>query len=254
MSQKMNGSLDAAALLGKRTAELHLAFASTKHREFKPEPLVQAYQRRIEKLLLREAKSALNTLRLKLRELPLTVQDEAASVLAKQKTIENRLKALLKSPIQVSKIRIHGDYHLGQVLFTGSDFIIIDFEGEPMRSLAERREKRPAFQDLAGMIRSLHYAAFASLLQDETFAKADVKKLLPFAEDWFYQTSRAFLNSYLETVKGAPFVPKSKIERERLLQTFLLSKAIYELSYELNHRPDWVMIPLRGISQLFSDR
>jgi maltose alpha-D-glucosyltransferase/alpha-amylase len=159
----------------------------------------------------------------------------------------------MQSPINVDKIRVHGDYHLGQVLFTGKDFVIIDFEGEPMRPIEERRQKRPAFQDLAGLIRSFHYAVYAALLQDHSPTKDDLKRLMPFGEIWFYEVSRAFLKSYLEAVNCASFVPKTLDEQERLLRAFLLSKAMYELLYELNNRPDWVMIPLRGIVQILSE-
>jgi len=242
-----------ATQLGKRTAELHLALASSKRVAFKPERLTAENQRFIQDELIAEATDALKLLRAKFDTLPDDAKELAEWILTHRSKIFSRLKSLMQSPINVDKIRVHGDYHLGQVLFTGKDFVIIDFEGEPMRPIEERRQKRPAFQDLAGLIRSFHYAVYAALLQDHSPTKDDLKRLMPFGEIWFYEVSRAFLKSYLEAVNCASFVPKTLDEQERLLRAFLLSKAMYELLYELNNRPDWVMIPLRGIVQILSE-
>jgi maltose alpha-D-glucosyltransferase / alpha-amylase len=154
----------------------------------------------------------------------------------------------------VVKIRIHGDYHLGQVLVTGKDFVITDFEGEPLRSYSERRLKRSPLRDVAGMIRSLHYAAYGSLFLDNQIRKEDFKKLIPYAEQWYHYMSGFFMAAYLETVEGSPFIPKDKADLDTLMTTFLLEKAIYELNYELNNRPDWVIIPLRGIKELMKNK
>ncbi len=242
-----------ASRLGTRTAELHLALASSSRRAFKPGRLTKAHQAEIQTELMSEATATLKLLRAKFETLPDEAKHLAEWILIRRSKIFARLKSLMESSVAVHQIRIHGDYHLGQVLFTGNDFVIIDFEGEPMRPIEERRKKRPAFQDLAGMIRSFHYAAYAALLQDETRSKSAVRDLAPFGELWFHEVSRTFLKSYLEVAHDAPFVPKSLDARERLLQTFLLSKAMYELLYELNNRPDWVMIPLRGIVQILSE-
>jgi maltose alpha-D-glucosyltransferase/alpha-amylase len=242
-----------ATQLGKRTAELHLALASSKRVAFKPERLTAENQRFIQDELIAEATDALKLLRAKFDTLPDDAKELAEWILTHRSKIFSRLKSLMQSPINVDKIRVHGDYHLGQVLFTGKDFVIIDFEGEPMRPIEERRQKRPAFQDLAGLIRSFHYAVYAALLQDHSPTKDDLKRFMPFGEIWFYEVSRVFLKSYLDAVNCAPFVPKMLDEQERLLRAFLLSKAMYELLYELNNRPDWVMIPLRGIVQILSE-
>jgi maltose alpha-D-glucosyltransferase/alpha-amylase len=148
------------------------------------------------------------------------------------------------------KIRIHGDYHLGQVLFTGKDFIILDFEGEPARSYSERRLKRSPLRDVAGMIRSFHYAAYSGLFLNDQVRKEDMNKLLPFAEQWYHYMSGFFMGAYLETVRDSDFIPKDKEDLEIMLQTYILEKAIYELGYELNSRPDWVVIPLKGIKAI----
>ncbi|MFQ3597474.1 MAG: putative maltokinase [Chloroherpetonaceae bacterium] len=242
-----------ASRLGTRTAELHLALASSKRLAFKPERLSTDNQSEIEAELITEATSALKLLRAKFDTLPDDAKELANWILNRRSKIFSRLKTLMQSPIRVQKIRIHGDYHLGQVLFTGKDFVIIDFEGEPMRPIEERRKKRPAFQDLAGMIRSFHYAVYAALLQNETRSTLAIHHLSPFGELWFHEISHMFLKSYLDLTDGLPFVPKTLDEKDRLLNTFLLSKAMYELMYELNNRPDWVMIPLRGIVQILSE-
>jgi maltose alpha-D-glucosyltransferase / alpha-amylase len=160
------------------------------------------------------------------------------------------LKNIYKHKIDVTKIRIHGDFHLGQVIFTGRDFILTDFEGEPARSYSERRLKRSPLRDVAGMIRSFHYAAYASLFLDNQIRKSDFPKLIPYIDQWYHYISQFFMRAYLETVQGSSFIPKSKDDLLILMRTFLLEKAIYELNYEINNRPDWVVIPLRGIKTL----
>ena len=149
--------------------------------------------------------------------------------------------------------RIHGDYHLGQVLFTGSDFVIIDFEGEPARPLEERRKKRSPLQDVAGMLRSFHYAAYAPLLQQENGerpSREELRAWVKCAQYWQKWVSAAFLKAYLEVSENSIVIPQEREELALLLDLYLLDKAIYELGYELNNRPTWVRIPLDGISQL----
>ncbi len=148
------------------------------------------------------------------------------------------------------KIRNHGDFHLGQVLFTGKDFVILDFEGEPARSFSERRLKRSPLRDVAGMIRSYHYAAYSGLILNDQYSKEDINTLSPWAEQWYHYMSGFYMKAYLDTVKGKDFIPEDKEDLAMLMETFLLEKAVYELNYELNNRPDWVMIPLRGIKAI----
>jgi maltose alpha-D-glucosyltransferase/alpha-amylase len=147
------------------------------------------------------------------------------------------------------RIRIHGDYHLGQVLYTGKDFVIIDFEGEPARSLTERRLKRSPLRDVAGMLRSFHYAAHHAI-----FARLSRPEDLPAMEQWaaFWQlwVSTGFLQSYLEVAGQGGFLPWEEEQFQVLLDAFCLEKAMYELGYELNNRPEWVKLPIQGILQL----
>ncbi len=129
----------------------------------------------------------------------------------------------------------------------------MDFEGEPSRSYGERRLKYSALRDVAGMIRSFHYAAYGSLFLDNQIRKEDIATLLPFVEQWYHYMSGYFMKAYLNTVRGASFIPRDDKDIEVLLQTFLLQKAIYELNYELNNRPDWVIVPIRGIKSIIKN-
>jgi maltose alpha-D-glucosyltransferase/alpha-amylase len=151
------------------------------------------------------------------------------------------------------KARIHGDYHLGQVLFTGNDFIIIDFEGEPARSLSERRLKKSPMVDVAGMIRSFHYAAYTALFKHVLFRAEEMSDLEVWVDLWYSSVSGVFLESYLEATQEASFIPKNEEDVTLMLEIYLLEKAVYEIGYELNNRPDWIGIPLKGIKRLMEE-
>jgi maltose alpha-D-glucosyltransferase/alpha-amylase len=239
-------------LLGERTAELHLALSSGEQPAFRPEAFSLHYQRSLFSSLQSLVRVAFSNLSRNLHTLPENVRAEAQEVLGMKADILQRLKQIYDHKIEVTKIRIHGDYHLGQVLFTGKDFLILDFEGEPARGYSERRLKYSALRDVAGMIRSLHYAAYGSLLLDNQIRKEDIDKLLPYTEQWFHYMSGFFMEAYLKTAAAAPFVPREKTDLQILMQTFLLQKAIYELNYELNNRPGWVLVPLHGIKSIMS--
>ncbi|MDQ6692712.1 MAG: maltose alpha-D-glucosyltransferase, partial [Candidatus Dormibacteraeota bacterium] len=233
--------LERAALLGRRTAELHLALASDPDdAAFAPAPSTMLDQRSVYQSVRAQANLALDMLR---QPLPASVQDDARLLLELEGELMGRLRGLLQRPITASRIRTHGDYHLGQVLWTGGDFVIIDFEGEPARPLAERRLKRWPQRDVAGMLRSFDYASHTAL---RARPKVDPR----LARDWSIAVRDAYLHSYYEVAGGAPFLPPDETGRTILLDTFLLEKALYEVRYELNNRPEWVGIPLRGVLQL----
>jgi len=239
------------SLLGIRTAEMHIALASgVDLPDFKPEDFSLHYQRSIFSSLQSLVRVTFQSLGKTVKKLPDDVKQEAEELLAMKDQILTKMKKIHSRKIDTTKIRIHGDYHLGQVLFTGKDFVILDFEGEPALSYSERRLKRSALRDVAGMLRSLHYAAYGSLFLDNQVRQEDVSKLLPFVEQWYHYMSGFFMKSYLETVKDNPIIPQKKEDLEVLIQTFLLQKAVYELNYELNNRPGWVMVPLRGIKAI----
>ena len=178
---------------------------------------------------------------------------EAERVLEAESELLKTFATAFRQPIAAMRTRIHGDYHLGQVLYTGSDFVIIDFEGEPARPIAERSVKLSPLQDVAGMLRSFHYAAFASVFAMGAGANAhgeEARQRLKAAQVWYLCVAAHFTNAYLDEAGGASFIPANEEQLATLLRLHLLEKAVYELNYELNNRPDWVRIPLAGIRSL----
>jgi maltose alpha-D-glucosyltransferase / alpha-amylase len=177
----------------------------------------------------------------------------AQHVLAAEKEIIVSLQQITGHRIQTRKCRIHGDLHLGQALFTGKDFVFIDFEGEPARTLNERRLKRSPLRDVAGMIRSFHYAAVSSLLNHGVNHPGDIPFLEPWMDAWYVFVSGIYLQSYLKTVGESGLVPRERLDLGTLLRALLLEKAVYELGYELNNRPEWLAVPLRGIEMILRE-
>jgi len=249
-TQTIGAYLDSARLLGKRTAELHLALSSdATDIIFAPERISPQDQRSIYQSISGLSMRAMELLRSQLSRLPQDAREDARGVLELEPQIAHALKAFLVRRLTTTRIRIHGDYHLGQVLYTGHDFVVIDFEGEPTRTLYERRLKRLALRDVAGMLRSFHYACQAALRSDQV-APELLARLQPWARLWVDSVSVVFMRSYLATAGSASFTPQTPADLELQLTTMLLEKALYELRYELNSRPDWVRIPLRGIRDL----
>jgi maltose alpha-D-glucosyltransferase/alpha-amylase len=239
-----------AKLLAQRTGELHLALASVRDDPvFAPEPFNAMAQRSVYQSMRALLRRNFDSLKKKLPDVPENLRDEAKEVLGTEKEILAREKRLLDRKTNAAKIRIHGDYHLGQVLSTGKDFVILDFEGEPARPLSERKLKRSALRDVAGMMRSFQYAAYSALWQP-AMRTEDVPFLERWADLWYRQMSSVFLQSYLQTTPGATFVPQNSEDLQILLEAYLLDKAVYEIGYELNNRPDWVIIPIRGIKHI----
>jgi maltose alpha-D-glucosyltransferase/alpha-amylase len=201
--------------------------------------------------MVSEVNHTLQLLRQRLPHLPEAARTDAQQVLDMQAAIRRRFQTLRDRRISTMRIRCHGDYHLGQVLHTGKDFVIIDFEGEPARPLSIRRMKRCPLYDVAGMLRSFHYAAYAALLgQSARVRPEDLPALDPWARFWYTWVSVTFLRKYLEVIAPASLLPSTPEQLRILLDAFLLEKVIYELAYELNSRPDWVKVPLQGILQL----
>jgi maltose alpha-D-glucosyltransferase/alpha-amylase len=200
----------------------------------------------------------LQQLRQNLKSLARADRKLARRLLDQKESLLKRVHSITEIRATGLRIRCHGDYQLGQVLWTGNDFVIIDFEGEPSRSITERRIKRTPIRDVAGMLRSFYYAAFTSLYGKTTprgsspgiIRSKDIEYLAPWARFWYGWVGSTFVRTYLETVKNAFWMPKSQDEIMFFLNLYLLEKAIYELRYELNHRPDWVTIPLRGVLEL----
>jgi len=240
--------VEMTVLLGQRTAELHRALASSEDDPvFDPEPFSLLYQRSIYQSMRNLTMRVMQLLRENLRKLPDDMKEIASEVLGLEKDILERFKMIVGRKIEATKTRLHGDYHLGQVLFTGNNYVIIDFEGEPARTLSERRLKKSPLQDVAGMTRSFHYAAYTSLLRRASVRPEDVPLLEPWADLWYCSISGVFIDSYMKNAGESSFIPANKEDIDVLLSVFMLEKAIYELGYELNNRPDWIMIPIRGI-------
>ncbi|HEY1465807.1 MAG TPA: maltose alpha-D-glucosyltransferase [Acidimicrobiales bacterium] len=236
--------LEWASLLGARTAGLHLALTSdATDADLAPEPMTG-----VERQALYHGARSL-TKRVFRQLASIAAPSECLQeVLAREAEVAQRLRVMSSLRIRAERIRCHGDYHLGQVLWTGKDFVIIDFEGEPNRSLSQRRLKRPALVDVAGMIRSFHYASRAAgirLSRDlNTSLHADLEAWLTL---WYRWVSGTFLDAYLEVARPGGFLPSDPDQLAGLLDFFLLEKAVYELGYEANSRPDWVDIPARGV-------
>ena len=155
--------------------------------------------------------------------------------------------------VNALKTRFHGDYHLGQVLVAEDDFVIIDFEGEPARSLDERRARHSALKDVAGMLRSFDYAARTALAAVVDRRPDELAVMAPPAEAWRRQAESAFLGGYLSAIDGCDACPRDAAERDALLRLFTLEKALYELRYELGNRPTWVGVPLGGLLNLLTE-
>ncbi|HTQ79521.1 MAG TPA: putative maltokinase, partial [Thermoanaerobaculia bacterium] len=251
--------LPAIELLGERTAELHLALASRPDRSgFEPEPFSLLYQRSLYQSIRATLGRNLELLGERVGQLPQAVAGLAAVVLAGRDRLNERFSGLLTAKLSGLRIRTHGHYHLGQVLYTGRDFVILDFEGDPARPLSERRMKRSPLRDVASLVRSFSQAAGAAWSEElkrgvvQGASQAGLAKSLEFWERWI---SAAFLRAYLVRSRAgsASYLPSSRRELSLLLDVFLLERVVYELGDELNHRPDAVGTPLQGIRQILDE-
>jgi len=251
LDELLGVSDDAAAVLGRRTGRLHLALARpTADAAFDPYPFTPADFAQVVGDVRRSAGSVFELLKEVFPRLPDDVVEPASQVLSMRGRLWARLDRLQQLNPACLKIRIHGDYHLGQVLRTGGDFMIIDFEGEPARSLAERRARQAPLRDVAGMLRSFGYAAQVALMSHVARRPGDLERLLPWAQVWERSVCGVFLQGYLSTVEGSGLVPDDRAALEGLLEVYLLDKVLYELRYELNNRPTWVRAPLAGLLSL----
>jgi len=270
--------LPQAELLGLRTAELHRALARGPGEGFRPEPLTALAQRSLYQSMRTTARRSLVMLRQRLRALGPDDEALAREVIEHEELILARLHTVLDARGGV-RSRVHGDLHLGQVLFTGRDFVFVDFEGEPARSYGERTLKRSVLADVAGMLRSYHYAAHSALadlamrgvldVAPETAAGSTPAPGAPgdagvgrdaaragrhreAADRFAFWVGAAYLGGYLPPAEAAGLVPEDRGELDTLLDAYLLDKALYELRYELASRPEWVHLPLLGLRFLLA--
>lgn len=243
--------LEMALLLGRRTAEMHLALtADTTDNNWKMEEFSTLYQRSVFQSMRALVRKNFQKLATNLQVLPEDIQRRAAQILASEKEVISCLHKITGSRLSAMKSRIHGDLHLGQALFTGKDFVFIDFEGEPMFSLNERRLKRSPLRDVAGMIHSLHFAAMTTLVNHGASHPDDIALLEPWLETWYIYVSGSYLKAYLDTMKGSPLLPESRAELEIMLHCFLIHKVVNELGYDLSNRPAGVDLSLRALEML----
>ena len=255
-SELVGSYLQSAQLMGLRIAEMHAALASeTIDPGLVPEPFTPHYQRSVYQSMRNLSGRALQLLRTTLPRLSGREREDAETLLASEKALLERFATITAGPLSAMRIRCHGDLHLGQMLFTGRDFMVIDFEGEPARSLSDRRVKRTPLRDVAGLLRSFHYATFTALLDQSARglvepASEAAHELEMWGRAWNEAVSSAFLGAYLEASRDGPWVPESRNDLNVLLDTSLLEKAVYELTYELNNRPLWVPIALMGLRDL----
>ena len=242
--------LGSAWLLGRRTAQLHLALASrADDPAFAPEPITRMYQRSLYQSMRSQAAATLRRLG-RIRIMP-----GVEELLDREHELLTRFSMITGDRISGQRIRIHGDFHLGQVLWTGRDFIIIDFEGEPARPLSERRIKRSPLRDVAGLLRSFDYATRTAMRSPwvEDLSQESRASLSDWARAWTHWVSATFLGHYFEIAGDGPLLPETLDERRRMLHAHLLDKALYEVAYELDNRPDWLDVPIQGLLELLDE-
>lgn len=243
----LGGHLDIGTILGRRTAELHLALGSgTAENGFSEEPIDRADLDRMAQETQDDVDRALETLKGQFGRLADASRDSAERVLARADEIRARVEEAAQMKPSGGKCRIHGDYHLGQVLVVQNDVTIIDFEGEPQRSLAERTAKTSPLRDVAGMLRSFDYALWTTVFHRIELG-ADPEATAMAVEGWRTDTQGTFLDTYRERMAGSSLHPSDPEAERRLLDLFLIQKAAYEIGYELAMRPDWTQIPLEGL-------
>jgi maltose alpha-D-glucosyltransferase/alpha-amylase len=239
---------DLARLLGTRTAGMHRALArTTGDRAFDPEPAGDEHLAEWRDTLERDAQETLRLLEAGANTLGGEASGLAARVLSQWQEMLAAARALLPARIEGARTRYHGDYHLGQVLLADGDVVIVDFEGEPGRTLLERRAKHSPLRDVAGMLRSFDYAAHVAL--DRMNAPHDRERIAARAQEWLRHAEAAYLDAYLGEMADEPTAPAASAARD-LIRFFSFEKALYEVRYELGNRPDWVRIPMHGLLRL----
>jgi maltose alpha-D-glucosyltransferase/alpha-amylase len=246
-AQLMGAYRDWANRLGRRTAELHIAMSASGERSFEPEPYTTMDQRSKYQTARNLVGRTLGALRR--ADLPAEVRPLAHRVIAAEEAILARFEPLLQHRFDTMRVRVHGELHLGRVLFTGKDYVLTGLGGGRERRLSERRRKGAALRDVASMVRSFHWAASTSLT---TLRPEDQARGAPWAWIWQRWAAAAYVAGYLETAKDGPFVPKSPAAASMLLETTMLERAFVELRSELRRRPEMTVIPLQGILRIMN--
>ncbi len=251
MAEAVGPYLALAGILGRRTGELHARLAAhSQDPGFAPEPFTRHDLRLTAAAMRRNAEEQLSLVERHLDRLGDRRAALAREVLAHRDDMLRLFDEIDGIEAGGQRIRCHGDYHLGQILVTEGDVVIFDFEGEPARSLDERRRKCSPLRDVAGMLRSFSYAALTGLAAATARRPEDMERLAPWAELWERWVGGTFLRAYLDAARPSSILPERPDDIEALLHLFLMDKAAYEISYELNNRPDWIHIPLAGMLRL----
>ena len=243
--------MEMAGLLGERTGQLHLALSSNyEEKAFHPETYSSFYQRSVYQSLRSNVKNTFRLIKKHMNNFDKNLQKEAVKILEFEEDIIDFIAEMLKDKISAKRIRIHGDYHLKQILFTGKDFIITNFEGPANVPISERRLKRSALRDVASMIWSFHFAAFVASFTDDIQGKAENAKSELFAQQWWLYVGNRFLSSYLKTVENADFLPGENEEIEYLFHFYFLEKILLELASCITENSPWVNIPFKGLQYI----
>ncbi|EWY38891.1 alpha-amylase [Skermanella stibiiresistens SB22] len=241
--------LSLAGTLGQRTAELHRALAiESGDPAFEPEPITESDVSSWVEGAKAQAERAFGSLEQAKSKLIGDDLAEAEALLERRGECMDLIGSLLSGGVTSFKTRYHGDYHLGQVLKAQNDWYIIDFEGEPAKSLDQRRAKQAPLRDVAGMLRSFNYAAWAAVKRVEEMQADAGSKVLGSALEWEQRASRAFIGAYHDAILGCPSYPADESVAKSLLDLFTLEKALYEIAYEAANRPTWLGIPIKGVT------
>jgi maltose alpha-D-glucosyltransferase/alpha-amylase len=253
----MASYLEFVRLLGLRTAELHLALAS-RHEDpaFSPEPYNDFYRQGMYHGLLGRLTRTMDQLQVALPRLPEAAHADAQAALDCQRDMRERYRYLRDNRFTAARIRVHGDYHLGQVLYTGKDFVMVDFEGDPARPLSERRLKRSPLHDVASMLDSFYHAAHAALFGEAPGVVPKVENLdalEAWAKFWSRAVSNEFLKAYLATPQISELLPQNPTHIHELNRIFLIDLALRKLGFELVHAPERIRIPAHAIRELVEE-
>jgi len=241
--------------IGRRTAEMHLAFTADENDPaFAPEPVTAADVSGWADAVAARAQTAFSAIERRMRDLPDATADIARRVLAAQAAIMFEIEESRRFKAGGLKIRHHGDFHLGQVLMAKEDAYILDFEGEPRRTLAERRQKSAPARDVAGFLRSIDYAVSAALDRAPNLNSDERETLTAHMRSWSERLGAAYWETYRETIGDVALWPDDPQAQRRLLDIFLLEKALYEIEYELSNRPAWAAIPMDATLRILNER
>ena len=240
--------------LAKRTAEMHIALGSEfEETAFAPERFNGDYEVWLKNRLLYQFQNRLNTLENNLHKLDGLALDLAKDFLEQKNEIRKRFLTFNWTKLKGERLRVHGDYHLGQILVQNGDFYILDFEGEPESTIRDRKVKQPPLKDVAGLFRSFHYAIYATIFNEGEHFPYEQKELFAAGELLYRYMIGVFLNTYTDVVRNANINIGYEQERVFMLKYSMLEKAVYELGYEMNARPRWAVIPLEGIASIMNE-